>query len=144
VSEFKLCYVDLPWCFFTTKELSEQWGDDWNDAPYGHNAGEPYQWRDDGTPRFEIKKISIDAGLEQPCDGHLNSSYSVEMINRGDVAWLKTPRYEKKQIEIMAGTSLDRFIELVKEAGGKIYIESVINQPRPSAETDGRGALEAT
>lgn len=37
-----LCYVRSPWAYFTTRPLFEQWGDDWNDAPYEHNAGEPY------------------------------------------------------------------------------------------------------
>ena len=36
-----LCYVDAPWAYFTTRRLSEQWGDDWDDAPYEHNAGTP-------------------------------------------------------------------------------------------------------
>ncbi len=121
MSEFKLCYVSMPWCYFTTKELSEQWGDDWNDAPYEHNAGEPYLWRDDGTPKYEVKKVAISADLEQPCDNRFNSPYSVEMINRGDVPWLKTPNYEKKKIEIMAGTSLEKFIEIIKAAGGEVY-----------------------
>lgn len=38
-----LCYVDGPWAYFTTQPLAKQWGDDWNDAPYEHNAGEPYE-----------------------------------------------------------------------------------------------------
>jgi uncharacterized protein (TIGR02996 family) len=38
-----LCYVDGGEAFFTTQPLSEQWGDDWNDAPYEHNAGDPYE-----------------------------------------------------------------------------------------------------
>ena len=41
----KLCYIDphdrSAW--FTSCELDKQWGDDWNDAPYEHNAGEPYR-----------------------------------------------------------------------------------------------------
>lgn len=36
--DFKLCYVDDGFAYFTTKPLTEQWGDDWNDAPYEHNA----------------------------------------------------------------------------------------------------------
>ena len=124
MNEFKLCYVELPWCYFTTKELSEQWGDDWNDAPYEHNAGAPYYWRDDGRPKYEIKKVAISAELEQPCDGHFNSPYSVVVINNGAVPWLRTPSYEKEQISIMAGTSLEKFIELVKAAGGEVYLEA--------------------
>ena len=37
-----LCYVKGPWAYFTTQPLKKQWGDDWDDAPYEHNAGEPY------------------------------------------------------------------------------------------------------
>ena len=37
-----LCYVAGNFAYFTTKPLSEQWGDDWDDAPYEHNAGTPY------------------------------------------------------------------------------------------------------
>jgi hypothetical protein len=42
VSDYKLCYVSGSFAWFTTQELSKQWGDDWNDAPYEHNAGSPY------------------------------------------------------------------------------------------------------
>jgi hypothetical protein len=37
-----LCYVSENFAWFTTRSLEEQWGDDWDDAPYEHNAGEPY------------------------------------------------------------------------------------------------------
>ena len=30
------------YAFFTEVPLSDQWGDDWDDAPYEHNAEEPY------------------------------------------------------------------------------------------------------
>jgi hypothetical protein len=41
-AEHKLCYVKGNWAYFTSRPLSEQTGDDWNDAPYEHNAGTPY------------------------------------------------------------------------------------------------------
>jgi len=28
--------------YYTTNSLDKQWGDDWNDSPYEHNAGTPY------------------------------------------------------------------------------------------------------
>jgi hypothetical protein len=48
-----LCYATATWAFFTTRSLKEQWGDDWNDAPYEHNAGDPYEpcWHN-GPSRF--------------------------------------------------------------------------------------------
>ena len=53
MKEFRLCYVNGPFAYFTTKEVSEQWGDDWNDAPYEHNAGKPYEWsKRDKAPKW--------------------------------------------------------------------------------------------
>ena len=40
---FKLCYVRHNILYFTDS-FEKQWGDDWDDAPYEHNAGEPYEW----------------------------------------------------------------------------------------------------
>ena len=39
--EYKLCYVDRNKAWFTNN-FEKQWGDDWDDAPYEHNAGLPY------------------------------------------------------------------------------------------------------
>jgi len=138
MKNFKLCYVELPWCYFTTQELSEQWGDDWNDRPYEHNAGEPYEpsrkdlpdrakkfpedWNEDGTPRWEIKKVAIDnVCLEEPSEGHYNSPYSVEDINKGEVPWLCSPKYLKDNIKIMAGCKLDEFTKIIQDNGGNVY-----------------------
>lgn len=38
-----LCYVALPWCYFTTQDLDKQTGDGWADVPYEHNADPPYE-----------------------------------------------------------------------------------------------------
>ncbi len=46
-----LCYVDEPWAYFTPAALTDQWGDDWNDTPYEHNAEEPYTGLDVGGVR---------------------------------------------------------------------------------------------
>lgn len=51
---FKLCYVHHNILYFTDS-FEKQWGDDWDDAPYEHNAGEPYEWEDDWTPEQNRK-----------------------------------------------------------------------------------------
>lgn len=28
---------------YFTSDIENQWGDDWDDRPYEHNAGKPYQ-----------------------------------------------------------------------------------------------------
>jgi hypothetical protein len=151
-----LCYVapESPWCYFTTKDLSEQWGDDWNDAPYEHNAGPPYgpcwhnepehvakrgglctcvpcvrDWHPDGTPKWEIVQVAIDAPLVTPDEGFFNSPYSVEAINAGAIPWLRTDQYHQgESVSIPAGTTLIDFCELVRRASGTVYLATEFPQ----------------
>lgn len=58
----------------------EQWGDDWNDAPYEHNAGTVYEEyvKDTVVVAFDFDDLVL-----EPCRGEYNSTYSKEdMINR--------------------------------------------------------------
>ncbi len=131
MSTYKLCYVDEPWAWFTTQDVKDQWGDDWNDAPYEHNAGPPYSpfknckdnWNEDGTPKWSVMRVAYDGPFDTPCSGGLNSRYSVEAINAGAIAWLSTSSWTDKHVNIHAGESLESFIAKVKEAGGRFYLE---------------------
>jgi hypothetical protein len=140
----KLCYVKGDWAYFTTQEkLVDQWGDDWDDAPYEHNAGEPYSptiyhysdgriqkdprdHNELGLPKWEIIKVAWDGNFDQPCDGYLNSPYSVQQINAGSIAWLRTSYHIKgeKFIVIPAGVDIQEFKYLIKQGGGNVYIKS--------------------
>lgn len=127
MSEPILCYVDAPWAYFTTQDLSDQWGDDWDDAPYEHNAGEPYEYhandKADGKEPWEIIRVAYDGPFDAPCVGHNNSPYSVEMINSKAVAWLVNWQKDKS-ISILAGTTLSDFCKLIKDGGGNVYMEA--------------------
>lgn len=123
-SKFKLCYVEDGFAWFTTAPLDKQWGDDWNDVPYEHNASPPYEWREErGEPKYELMKLAYDHGYaETPSDiAGFNSHYSVQAINSGAVAWLVINRYGKDIKAIHAGCSLDEFIEIIKSTGGVVY-----------------------
>jgi hypothetical protein len=115
-----LCYVKDACAWFTTAPLKDQWGDDWNDAPYEHNAGNPYPWREK-LPPYEVDFVFFDGDLNPPCYGQHNSPWSVAQINAGAVAWLSTPAYHEKQVHIPAGTTFKDFRRMVREAGGGIY-----------------------
>lgn len=110
-----LCYIDGNRAFFVDVPLSKVWGDDWDDAPYEHNAGQP-----SNTEAFDVY---FDGPYETPADiAGGNSRYSVERINRGDIAWLSPSRWESGDIRpIHAGTSYETFCELMKLAGGTVY-----------------------
>ena len=116
-----LCYVDGPWAFFTTQSLENQWGDDWNDAPYEHNAGEPYGPCEGES--WEIIRVAWEGPFITPDDGVLNSRYSVEAINRGDIAWLRPVLWcLKPGHPIHAGTTLREFIDNIISAEGMVYL----------------------
>lgn len=124
---YKLCYVEDRFAYFTTQDLDKQWGDDWDDAPYEHNAGTPYYYGKHeevkGEAPWEIIHVAYSAPLETPAQkAGGNSYYSVEQINAGAVAWLASGEWAEKQVVIMAGVTLPEFIKKVREAGGEIYM----------------------
>ena len=66
-------------------------GDDWNDVPYEHNAGPPYE--DSHYLEVDLGHLP---GLTFPRNHNgevLNSGYSINMINEGIVPWLKYGNY---------------------------------------------------
>lgn len=128
--EYRLCYVDGQKAYFTDN-FEKQWGDDWNDKPYECNAGEPYNsWSElieDNEDIFKRKykhhQIKLktlyfetnDWSERKPCD---MGRFSVEEINKGTIAWVHTDKFN-----ILAGTEIEEFIKIIKENGGKIYME---------------------
>lgn len=117
------------YAYFTDlDDLQEQWGDDWNDAPYEHNAGWPYDSirKDEHT----ILKIPFAVVSENnngsshwvkfPCDyGCGNSPFSVEEINAGAVPWIFVSYYNmaknKKFLAINAGINPLEFINKLRK-----------------------------
>lgn len=119
----RLCYVDGPWAYFAPHDPIEVWGDDWNDAPYEHNAGEPYE-------KFGPVCVAWLGTMEAPCDGHLNSPWTVEEINRGEVPWLTSPSWRNGLcVKIWAGVTLAEFITLVRQDGGEVYLPAPTTPP---------------
>lgn len=112
-----LCYVKGKRAYFTSRPLSKQNGDDWNDIPYEHNAGEPYQ-NEEGSVGF----VYFEAELQQPCDGHINSPYSVDMINAGVCAWLFPSIWAEHDVCIRAGTTFEDFVAAIHSIDGTVYV----------------------
>ena len=100
--------------YFTSIPLEKQWGDDWDDAPYEHNAEIPYDDHyDENHNRKEhtIKcvyftpKTNITLPEDYGFGG--NSPFCVENINKGAIAWIFDGT-----TGIYAGYSLEQFIKL--------------------------------
>ena len=61
-------------------ECTDYWGDDWDDAPYEHNAGSVYREFVKGTKDIAFP---FDSLVLEPCNGVGNSKFSKEdMKNR--------------------------------------------------------------
>lgn len=119
---YKLCYVDPdePKAYFTS-DWEHQWGDDWDDRPYEHNAGTPYRsyFRDGKEYNILLKEVYFEvpyAYYEMPCSNVDNSRYSVEDINAHRVPWLTIDGHY-----IFAGISYTNFVKQIEELGGTIY-----------------------
>lgn len=150
MKNYKLCYIRDNFAYFTTQDLDKQTGDDWDDAPYEHNAGEPYppmlfnyvdgrkekdprDWNEDGTPKWEIYKVAYDyCGAETPAEiAGSNSRYSVDMINAKLIPWLSVvsyspppPDWQPKHTHkaLYAGASVEEFMTFIEDCGGTVYV----------------------
>jgi hypothetical protein len=95
-------------------ENGKQWGDDWNDAPYEHNAGTVYA---EYVERTVDIAIPFDLYVIEPSDGQLNSSWCKEdMIHRKVAAfWVDTDDYSGKTLlSVSYGDDVDEVLEKVK------------------------------
>jgi len=53
----------------------EQWGDDWDDKPYEHNAERVY---DEYVEKIADISINFEYEVNEPCDGVINSQWRRE------------------------------------------------------------------
>lgn len=61
-------------------DCNDYWGDDWNDAPYEHNAGTVY---DRFVKGYKDLVFPFDSLVLEPCNGAWNSEYAKsDMIDR--------------------------------------------------------------
>lgn len=111
----QLCYVELPFVWFTTN-LREQSGDDWNDVPFEHNACPPYLGYDQDWKVFRVAVFAnpFKHRLLTPDSNYYNSPWSVDDINAGFAPWLSLTDLHCQPLTIailMAGTTYAEFKE---------------------------------
>ena len=130
---YQLCYIDdldgvgTIELWFSREPVETIWGDDWNDRPYEHNAGEPYKYTKDNIENDYVKiivNIPITAELLLPCTGTYNSNFSVEDINiRKQIPWLRND-----STSIYAGHKLKDVLLLLKEDCNIFYDSKFIGE----------------
>ena len=124
IDDLRLCYVEENFAWFTS-HFEDEWGDDWNDSPYEHNAERPYGYHYNKLKEsinHTIEKVAFEGPFDRPNANQVNSPYSVESINGGEVPWLTVwPR--KKGEFIRGGATLKEFIEIVQKNDGTVYVK---------------------
>lgn len=99
-------------------DCEDYWGDDWNDAPYEHNAGRVYSEYIQGYVEFAFP---LKYDVCEACDGYFNSPFSKEdMINR------KIPCLTistEPEIRIYFGDNIDEISKQIEEFGGFKFLE---------------------
>jgi len=126
--ESVLCFINGPWAYFTTRALSDQYGDNWNNKPWTE-AGSPYLHRHynpelDKLNKWEIYKIAYSGFWTLPYAIYpdLNHPTVLSINNDNSIPWLCSSNPHPKPIEVMAGTTLSNFCKLMRENGGYAYI----------------------
>lgn len=113
---YQLCFVRGCWAYFANVPPTEVRGDDWDDAPYDCNAGEPYE-----REGQEIVCVAYDGPYEENCQACL----SADQINRGEGPWLVDrgygTTYPKWADRVDAGTTLADFKARITWASGSVY-----------------------
>jgi len=123
MKDLKLCFVKYGWAYFSSLPAEEQSGDDWDNAPYEHNAGEPNIFKK-GKKDVTILKVAFEAPEhEEPVCGQ--KPLSVVELNKGKIPWLKVAEWatNSKQ-DIFSNTTLEDFIKIIKSSGGQVYLPS--------------------
>jgi len=123
MKELTLCLMLGDMAYFHSKVFHEVWGDDWNDAPLQHNAGQPYV--DEGD---KCVSCYVTGPFEQP---FYEMDKAVSQINnqRSPGIWLRYEnRYESDNTlwgAAYPGMTTHEFVRWVEERGGSVYFREV-------------------
>ena len=108
--------------YFTSIDLKNQWGDEWDDAPYEYNGGMPYDFQMISPKQNEHTILGVRFHLDkskmiQPKDWGREDSFSIQSINSGAIPWIYLPGSHKKcnGICIHAGCNPFTFKQLLEE-----------------------------
>jgi hypothetical protein len=98
-------------------ELKEWWGDDWDDAPYEHNAGSVYH---NFVEEHKDIAVPFDDEVIEPSDGFNNSPYSKDdMMKRKIPCIIVVPREVAE--ELYKTSFCVTFEEALRSKGAKMY-----------------------
>lgn len=93
--------------------FNDYWGDDWDDAPYEHNAGRVYERYIQGYVEFTFP---LKYSVCEACEGYFNSPFSKEDMKNRKVPCLTI--YTEPEIKIYFGDNIDDISKQITKLGG--------------------------
>ena len=106
--------------YLVADDCEDYWGDDWNDAPYEHNAGRVYEEFIKGYVEFAFP---LKYNVCEACDGYFNSPFSKQdMINR-KVPCLTIFASAEPENKIYFGDDIDKISKQITDLGGFKFLE---------------------
>ena len=123
MKDLKLCFVRRNWAYFTSAPVKDQWGDDWDVAPYEFSAGEPDRLKKSKTAP-QILKVFFEAPDHvDPTCSDKDSKLSVSDINSGSSPWLSPAEWATSSASpVPAGATLEDFVKILRATGGEVYV----------------------
>lgn len=97
---------------------NDYWGDDWDDAPYEHNAGQVYKRYTQGYVEFVFP---LKYSVCEACNGYFNSPFSKEDMMNRKVPCLTIST--EPEIKIYFGDNIDEISKQITELGGFKILE---------------------
>lgn len=108
---WRLCYVHTDRATFVdTEDFSILHTDDWDDQSM---PGCPYE-----AEEYDLLTVFIEGEFDRA------TRHVPDEINQGAVPWLTTNEWADEQVEIEANVTLEEFVDLVRRAGGEVYLPS--------------------
>jgi len=104
--------------YLGSDDCNDYWGDDWNDAPYEHNAGQVYKRYIQGYVEFAFP---LKYDVCEACYGHFNSPFSKEDMKNRKVPCLTIST--EPEIKIYFGDNIDEISKQITELGGFKILE---------------------
>lgn len=120
---FKLCYLEgeSQGFMYFTDNFENQWGDDWDDAPYSCNAGEPYEYdesNDEEGNKYNghIRKFGW-MRENWEVETQYSADLSVENVNKLGYPWMFN---DETKTGIKGGDSIPKVVKWCRANGVKI------------------------
>ena len=129
VIDFSL-YGNVIKFYLGADDCTDYWGDDWDDAPYEHNAGEVYSRYVKATAdvAFPLKYSVCEA-----CCGYFNSPFSKEDMMNRKVPCITVKYGSHLGAEIYFEDNFESVLKSVTDCGGTL-LDYVVKEADASSE----------